>query len=66
MKYWYAVLTDREDNDWGFGSFDLEEAKSMARAYPEGLIAVIDGGYDDKGLPTTDAICVEEIEQEDF
>jgi hypothetical protein len=66
MKYWYAVMMDREDNDWGTGSFDLDEAKTMATKYPEGYIAVIDGGYDENGNATTDPICVDEIVQEDF
>ena len=68
MKYWYAVMMDREDNDWGTGSFDLDEAKAMVRAdYPEdGYIAVIDANYDEDGNATTDGECIEEITQEDF
>lgn len=68
MKYWYAVMMDREDNDWGTGSFDLEEAKAMVRAnYPkDGYIAVIDANYDEDGNATTDGECIEEIMQEDF
>lgn len=67
MKYWYAVMMDREDNDWGTGSFDLEQAKDMAKKYGvDAYIAVIDGGYDEDGNETTDPICVDEIEQEDF
>lgn len=58
-KYWYAVLTDEEDNDWGYGSFDLDEAKEMVKKYPEGHIAVIDVTDDD---PMTH-ICVEEIRE---
>lgn len=65
-KYWYAVLTDRDDCDWGSGSFDLDEAKEMCRKYPEGYIAVIDGDYDDDGNATSDPICIDEIEQADF
>lgn len=60
-KYWYAVLSDREDNDWGTGSFDYDESKRILASYPDGLIAVIDGGYDEDGNETTDPICVEEI-----
>jgi len=30
---WYAVMMDREDNDWGTGSYDLEEAIAMVRKY---------------------------------
>ena len=66
MKYWYAVMMDREDTDWGYGSFDLDEAKAKASKYPESYIAVIDGGYDEDGNETTDPICVDEIMQEDF
>lgn len=66
-KLWYAVLRDREDNDWGYGSFDLDEAKSIATSIgEEAYIAVIDGDYDDDGNETTDPICIEEIYQEDF
>ena len=53
-KYWYAVMTDNDDNDWGYGSYDLAEAKEMVKKYPDGYIAVID---EDGGDP----ICVEEI-----
>ena len=66
MKYWYAVLMDREDNDWGYGSFDLEKAKKMASAYEEGLIAVIDANYDEDGNPTTDGICIGKITKDAF
>lgn len=55
--YWYAVQRDQED-DWGTGSYDLGEAKEMARKqvgdYPGTLIAVIDNS---NGNP----VCVEEI-----
>ena len=54
-KYWYAVLTDDEDNDWGYGSHDLNEAREMVKKYPEGYIAVID--------ETADPVCVEEIRE---
>lgn len=57
-KYWYAVLVDAEDNDWGFGSFELNEAKKMAKKYENGRIAVID----ESDKPT----CIEIIMQEDF
>lgn len=62
-KLWYAVLSDRDDNDWGTGSFVLSEAIAMLkRDYPvDGLIAVIDGDYDEDGNATTDPVCVEEI-----
>lgn len=56
---WYAVLKDNEDNDWGTGSYDLEEAKQMVKKskqfYPDAFIAVIEEG--------NDPICVEEIKE---
>ena len=46
-KLWYAVMRDRDDNDWGYGSFDLEEAKAMARNMGgAAYIVVIDDGDD--------------------
>lgn len=58
MTIWYAVMMDNEDNDWGYGSRDLAEAKAMvarlqAQGYGDAYIAVIDEGGD----PT----CVDEI-----
>lgn len=61
MKYWYAVMIDREDSDWGYGSFDLSKAIEMHKNYPDGYIAVIDAGYDENDKPTKDAFCVDEI-----
>ena len=59
MKYWYAVMRDRDDDDWGYGSYNLDEAKQMARNYgDEAYIAVIDEG--------DNPVCVEEILQGDF
>ena len=67
-RVWYAVMRDRDDNDWGTGSFDLEEAKAevLQMDSPDAYIAVIDGQYDKDGNATTDPICVDEIMQEDF
>ncbi len=51
---WYAVMTDNNDSDLGTGSYDLEEAKVMARNYgKEAFIAVIEEG--------NDPVCIEEI-----
>ena len=46
-KPWYAVLRENDDNDWGTGSYDFDEALTMARewrndGWPEAYIAVID------------------------
>lgn len=59
MKKWYAVLKNREDTDWGTGSFDLKEAIEMMKVYGEdSLIAVIDNG--------DDPVCIDEITWEDI
>lgn len=52
-RLWYAVMRDREDNDWGYGSYDLDEAKAMARKMRDNgnedayIDIVNDGYYDD-------------------
>lgn len=57
--HWYAVEVDEDDNDWGTGSYDLDEAKEMARNYgPEARIAVISQGID--------PVCVDVITQDEF
>lgn len=55
-SYWYAVMQDDDDNDWGYGSYDLEEAKRMAEEFADGYIAVIDEG--------ADPVCIDEIRRE--
>lgn len=56
---WYAVLKDREDTDHGYGSFNLDEAKKMARNMDsqESYIAIIDD---------EDDFCLGEISHEDI
>ena len=54
---WYAVLRDREDTDWGYGSFDLEEAKEMlvGLCTDDGFIAVIEND-----------VCIQELGYEEL
>ena len=53
-KYWYAVMRDNDDVDWGMGSYDYDTALEMVQQYlPDGYIAVIDEG--------ADPVCVREI-----
>lgn len=60
MKYWYAVEKNREDTDWGTGSYDIKEAIRIAENYgDEAMIAVID----ESGK---EPMCVAEIFAEDF
>lgn len=66
---WYAVERDAEDNDWGYGSEDLDEAKRMARDLgPEAQIAVISmyGEDADDASDNGSSECKEIILQEDF
>lgn len=59
MATWYAVMRDRDDNDWGYGADDLRKAERMALDMgPESYIAVIEDGDD----PT----CVKEITKDEF
>lgn len=57
MAKWYAVMSDREDNDWGYGSHDLSEAKQMLKdaEYEDGYIAVIEND-----------ICTAELTQDEL
>lgn len=66
-KNWYAIQRDAEDNDWGTGSFEWEEAIEMAKKKGYERIAEIDGQYNEDGEPTVDPICIAEyMAGEDF
>lgn len=59
-KTWYAVLKNNEDNDWGYGSDNYDEAVEMAKkfralGYEDAYIAVIADG--------DDPICTDEIRE---
>lgn len=65
-RIFYAVLRDEDDIDWGYGSYNLDEAKRMAKKYGfEAYIAVICENYDEKGN-VHDTLCVDVLHQEDF
>ena len=56
---WYAVMADREDTDWGDGTWSRWDAVEKAKylryhGYPEAYVAVIDDS-------TANPVCVEEI-----
>ena len=44
-RIWYAVMADRDDTDWGYGSHDKSEALQMARNMdnPDAYVVIIDG-----------------------
>ena len=47
MALWYAVMTDAEDNDWGYGSENIIVAKAKAQnCGDEAYIVVIENGKD--------------------
>lgn len=60
---WYAVLKDREDNDWGSGSYDYDKAVQMVISnrdiYPDAYIAVIEEGNDPICIATIQVQCKE-------
>lgn len=57
-RNFFAVQVNAEDADWGYGSFDFDEAVRMAKAAGYEQIAEIAGEFDDDGNPTADPICV--------
>lgn len=57
-KLWYAICKNREDSDWGTGSFDWSDAVTMAISNDCSVIVAVDANYDDAGDPTTDAVAV--------
>lgn len=52
---WYAVMRDRKDDDWGYGSYNIDEAKQMLTEEESGeaYIAVIAEGEN--------PLCVDEV-----
>ncbi len=57
MKLWYAVMRDKDDDDWGYGSRSRTKALEMLRdkrdIYPDAYIAVIEDG--------DDPVCIDEF-----
>lgn len=55
MDKWYAVMKDREDSDWGTGSYKKTEAMQMAAQYRE------DGQEDAYIAVIENDTCIDEI-----
>ena len=59
---WYAVMNGKDDDDWGLGFTDRDEAEEMVYKnldiYPDGYIAIISQGES--------PVCIGTIEVEDF
>ena len=56
---WYAAMMENGDNDWGTGSYDLDEALDIVRewrkdGWEDAYVAVID-------MSGSEPMCVEEI-----
>ena len=59
-SHWYAVQKDEDDNEWDWGSYDLPEAKRMAKELGDkARIAIIDVNDDDP-------LCVGVIEADEI
>ena len=55
-RLWYAIMYDKEDTDWGYGSFNYDEAVNMLlECDMYNLIAVIEND-----------VCIEEIYKQDL
>lgn len=68
MKYWYALQVNEDDNDWGQGTYDMDEAIRIAKERNYYRIAVIDEGIDPFAMEEgNDPLCIRElINGEDF
>lgn len=55
---WYAYQIDADDNDWGTGTYDENEATKWLEENPKGRVAVIEEG--------DDPVCVDEWYGEEF
>lgn len=58
-KIWYAIMQDRDDTDWGTGTYDRQEAIEKVKSwredgYPDAYIAVIEEGGNEP-------MCIDEI-----
>ena len=61
---WYAIMEDRNDDDWGYGSFSFQEAaRKVLECGGDAYIAVIDGDLciDEIDIPTLHELADNEI-----
>lgn len=67
-KTWYAVMMNKNDNDWGMGSYNKEEAiEQVKRNFPEeGWVAVIDEVKDEETDETVETVMIDIITNEDI
>lgn len=67
-KTWYAVMMNENDNDWGMGSYNKEEAiKRVKRDFQkEGWIAVIDEAINEETGEVESTLMIDVITNEDI
>lgn len=67
-KTWYAVMMNKNDNDWDLGSFNKEKAiEKVKRYFPEkGWIAVIDIAINEETGKRESALMIDIITNEDI
>lgn len=66
-NYWYALQVNKDDIDWGDGTYDKGEAIRIAKERNYYRIAIIDEGIDPKGIEHNSPLCIGElINGEDF
>lgn len=67
-KKWYAVMMNKNDNDWDLGSFNKEKAiEKVKRYFPqEGWIAVIDIAINEETGKRESALMIDIITNEDI
>lgn len=67
-KTWYAVMMNKKDNDWGTGSYNIEEAiERVKRDFPkEGWIAVIDEEIEEETGEVKSTIMIDVITNEEI
>lgn len=60
-KLWYAIMENRNDTDWGHGTYSVLEAYAMLikeeRRHPDAYVAVIDESGEEP-------VCVDELRSE--
>lgn len=67
-RTWYAVMMNENDNDWGLGSYNKEEAiKRVKRDFPKkGWIAVINEAINEDTEEVEDTLMIDVITNEDI
>lgn len=67
-KTWYAVMMNENDNDWGLGSYNREEAiEKVKRDFQEkGWIAVIEEVKDEETGEIVETVMIDIITNEDI